>query len=56
MSWHSVKPFIAKLILKEAELSQEREQQDREREVRLEDYRRKVAERERKRAEKLALE
>mgnify|MGYP000871667859 FL=1 len=54
ISWHSVKPFIARLVAHEAELEEERKVAAEERAVRLAEYNRVKAERERRRREEEA--
>ena len=51
ISWHAVKPFIARLVAHEAELEEERRIAAEERAVRLAEYNRVKAERERRRRE-----
>ena len=54
VSWHAVKPFIARLVAHEGELEEERRIAAEERAVRLADYNRVKAERERRRREEEA--
>ena len=54
ISWHAVKPFIARLVAHEAELDEERRVAAEERAVRLAEYNRVKAERERRRREEEA--
>jgi len=54
VSWHAVKPFIARLVAHEAELEEERRIAADERAVRLASYNRDKAERERRRREEEA--
>ena len=51
ISWHAVKPFIARLVAHESELDEERRVAAEERAVRLAEYNRVKAERERRRRE-----
>ena len=54
ISWHAVKPFIARLVGHEAELEDERRITAEERAVRLAEYNRVKADRERRRREEEA--
>ena len=56
ISWHSVKPLIAKLIEHDAAIQKEQAEEAAERQVRLDDFNRRKADKERKRQEKLAQE